>query len=43
VGRKEMELACDMSVLTTPHVPAEDNNDTSRMPGVFLMRKFWLK
>jgi hypothetical protein len=33
-----MEFACDMSLLTATHVPAEHNNDTSRMPEVFLMR-----
>ncbi len=37
-GRKGMQLACDMSLLTTTHVPAENSNDTSRMPEVFLMR-----
>ena len=37
-GRRGMQLACDMSFLTTTHVPAKDNSDTSRMPEVFLMR-----
>jgi hypothetical protein len=37
-GRRGMQFACDMSLLATAHVPAEDSNDTSRMPEVFLMR-----
>ncbi|MFP3899050.1 MAG: CoB--CoM heterodisulfide reductase iron-sulfur subunit A family protein [Dehalococcoidia bacterium] len=34
--RKEIELPCDMLVLTTPLVPAEDNQDISKMLKVSL-------
>jgi len=34
--RKEIELSCDMLVLTTPLIPAEDNQDISKMLKVSL-------
>jgi len=34
--RKEIELPCDMLVLTTPLIPAEDNQDISKMLKVSL-------
>lgn len=41
-GRNGREFACAMSLLTTTHIPADDNNDTSRMTEVFLMCRFWI-
>jgi len=34
--RKEIELSCDMLILTTPLIPAEDNQDISKMLKVSL-------
>jgi hypothetical protein len=34
-----MELACDMSLLTTVHIPADDDNGVSRILEVFLMHR----